>query len=388
VTAIMKKPSVCVVTIPTLAFNERVGVDNFIRLLQPSSENLLVITGDCLSKSYPTNVRLKPIRSFKVSSLLSRLFSKLVDPLRVTLRIIKCSRDFEIACFHVGVGFNQLAIITAKILRKKIVIYQFGGNFLFEQRLMAVKLWEKIAKPMNAVLSNISYPLADVIICEGGKHLMHWDQLDRYEKKIATFVARDVDLCRFDITSSVGNRPLIVGYFGRLDPKKGIFNFVQAIPLVLEKCSDVTFVIAGKGPLKQKIEKELNALRITDSVKFSGFIDDDSLVSFFNSLKVLVIPTYDDGIPEVLKEAMACGTIVACTPVGGIPDVIVDKVNAFLIHRNDAVGVAEAILSALNYSDLNQVSYQGRKFIERLYAHDTMVERYKQMLEKATAVRK
>jgi len=377
------KPDVCVVSIPDLAFNEMVGLDNFVRLLLPSCNAIFIVTGEKFKQIYGKNVYTKQLKILSGNSMVSKVAHKLVDQMREAFWLIKLSRNFSIVLFHAGLGFNQLPIFTAWVLRKKVVIYQFGGNYLLEQKLMAIKSWEKIVKPINAAFSRINYLFATVIICEGGRQLARGDEIERYSDRIAWFVARDVDTKHYNITRPINERPTVVGYFGRLDPKKGIFNFVRAIPLVLKVQKDVRFLIAGAGPLKGKIELELESLNVTSNVDMVGFVENQEIPVLLNNLKLLVLPTYDDGVPEVLKEAMACGTLVAVTPVGGVPDIISDKVQAFLIRNNDPEGVAKTILEAIRHPNLDEIVKNGRMLIENTYGHEQMTQRYNELLQMA-----
>ncbi|XES77641.1 MAG: glycosyltransferase family 4 protein [Candidatus Bathyarchaeia archaeon] len=379
----MKKPDVCVVTVPTLAFNEKVGLDNFIRLLLPSCNEIFVITGEGFQNFYGEKVVLTKLPVFKGTSAPSKVMHKLVDQIYEAVCLVKLSKKFSLVLFHAGVIFNQIPIVVAKLLRKRVVVYQFGGNYLLEQRLSAIKRWERVVKPMSAALSRVNYPLADVIICEGRTNLMKWDQLERYQEKIAWLVARDVDFSRYRIIIPPNERLNLIGYFGRLDPKKGILNFIRAMPSVLEKKPDVQFVIAGTGPIQQAVEREITTLKVNRHVQLLGFVADEDIPNLLNKLKVVVVPTYDDGIPEVMKEAMACGTVVVATSVGGIPDIVKDGVNAFLIRENSAHGVAIAILKAINSPKLYDVAIQGRYLIQEIYGNEKMVQRYSAMIAKS-----
>lgn len=372
-------------TVPNLAFNQKVGLDNFVNLLLPSCNNLVIITGN-IPYEYvydPEKVTIKRVTYRFGSSMVFRVMHKVLDQVTEALHIIRLSQNFQVVLFHAGVYFNQLPILCSRILRKRIVVYQFGGNYLLEQKLAAIGFWERIVKPMAAAFSRVNYFLTDVIVCEGGESLARWDQLEKYRNKIAWFVARDVDTNHFMIKTPIQDREKVVGYFGRLDPKKGILDFIRAIPIVAENERDVRFVIAGSGPIRQMLESEVDSLGLSEKVEFLGFIEENAIPDLLNKFKLLVIPTYDDGIPEVLKEALSCGTLVAVSPVGGIRDIVNDNVEAFLIRRNEPKEIAEAILRALNSPNMSEISLQGRQLIEKVYAKQAMTLRYALMIQQA-----
>lgn len=82
-----------------------------------------------------------------------------------------------------------------------------------------------------------------------------------------------------------------------------------------------------------------------------------------------------------MLEAMACGTVVLATPVGGIPEVIKDGVNGFIMEDNSPECIARNVMRALGHPDLEQVTANARVLIEQEYNYEAAVERYRNILE-------
>ncbi|MDR9817328.1 MAG: glycosyltransferase family 4 protein [Candidatus Methanoculleus thermohydrogenotrophicum] len=120
------------------------------------------------------------------------------------------------------------------------------------------------------------------------------------------------------------DRPSLIGYIGRLSGEKGVQHFAQALPAVLNGREDLRVLIGGDGPLKELIEASLQKGGVTARVDLPGWISHDDLPGYLNQLRLLVLPSYTEGLPNIMLEAMACGTPVLATPVGAIPDVIID----------------------------------------------------------------
>jgi glycosyltransferase involved in cell wall biosynthesis len=110
-------------------------------------------------------------------------------------------------------------------------------------------------------------------------------------------------------------------FLGRLRAKKGIFDLIDAIPAVLARCPDAHFVLAGDGELDRARER-IEALGVADSVTLTGWIDGEQKDRALASAAALVLPSYFEGFPVCILEAMAHRVAVVASAVGGIPDVL------------------------------------------------------------------
>jgi glycosyltransferase involved in cell wall biosynthesis len=113
------------------------------------------------------------------------------------------------------------------------------------------------------------------------------------------------------------------------------------------------------------VKQEIAALGLRDRVTLSGLIPHDELPELLNRLKLLVLPSYTEGVPTIILEAMACGVPVVATPVGGIPDVVRDGETGFILEDNTPPEIARVILQALACSRLERVAQQASELIRR-----------------------
>ena len=126
-----------------------------------------------------------------------------------------------------------------------------------------------------------------------------------------------------------------------------------------------------------EIKNELMNKGAYDRVELTGH---NELPDNLNELKLLVFPSYSEGLPNIVSESMACGTIVLATPVGGVPDLINDGETGFIIEDNTPECIAENVIKALNYPDLDRIVKNARKLIEDEYTYEAAVERYRNIL--------
>ena len=118
-----------------------------------------------------------------------------------------------------------------------------------------------------------------------------------------------------------------------------------------------------------------------NKVKLTGWISHDELPNYFNEMRLLVLPSYTEGLPGIVLEAMACGTPVLVTPVGGVPDLIRDGGTGFIMEDNSPESIAKNVIRALKHPGLDEISHSARKLIEQEYTYEVMVEKCRHALE-------
>ena len=211
-------------------------------------------------------------------------------------------------------------------------------------------------------------------------HISEWN-LGRYRHKILIAHRHYLDFETFTVTTPLPDRPALVGYIGRLSGEKGVQHFVQALPAILSDRQDLRVLIGGDGQLKETIEATLQEQGVSASVELPGWISHDDLPRYLNQLRLLVLLFYTEGLPNIMLEAMACGTPVLATPVGAVPDVIVDGVTGFIMENNSLECIAENVNRALNSPDLERIAEDGRRFVEEHFTFERVVARWKEVLE-------
>ncbi|WP_440956984.1 glycosyltransferase family 4 protein [Methanosarcina sp. Mfa9] len=267
-----------------------------------------------------------------------------------------------------------LPIIALKILRKKAILLLAGSipNGLIQKK--------DPLKNLNVLLARYGYFLSDYIILYSRGLIEKWCLQD-HAHKILIAHRHFLDFESFTATAPLPRRPPLIGYIGRLSREKGVRNFVQALHTILSDGQNLDVLIGGNGPLKESIKTSLQEEGLTARVDLPGWISHDDLPRYLNQLRLLVLPSYTEGLPNIMLEAMACGTPVLATPVGAIPDVIIDGKTGFIMGDNSPECIAENVIRALNSPDLEQIADNGRRFVEDNFTFERVVERWKEVLE-------
>ncbi len=141
------------------------------------------------------------------------------------------------------------------------------------------------------------------------------------------------------------------------------------------------FLIIGDGQLNNEIKSIIKSSKLENNIELIGWINHDEIPSYLNKLKLLVLPSSTEGLPNIVLEAMACGTPVLATPVGSVSNVIKDGETGFLVHDNSIDSIIDRILYIISIDELDKIVLNARKFIEQEYSYETAVKRYSNMIK-------
>ncbi|ROO33068.1 glycosyltransferase family 4 protein [Salinisphaera orenii] len=148
---------------------------------------------------------------------------------------------------------------------------------------------------------------------------------------------------------------------GHLIERKGVDVAIDALVHV----PTVTLLIAGDGPLEDRLRDQASRLGVVDRVRFLGAIEHDDLPMYYSAADALVLAARSEGMPNVVLEAIACGTAVIATDVDGIPEVITGAPAGVLIEARTGAAVARAWAEL----DGEAIMPEGRRR-RRRYAED------------------
>lgn len=160
---------------------------------------------------------------------------------------------------------------------------------------------------------------------------------------------------------------------GRLTFEKGQVFLLRSLPKILEAFPEVVLVIAGDGVLRSELECEVERLNISSKVFFLGFRKD--VPQLLASADLFVLPSRSEGLPMVILEAMSIGIPVLSTNVGGIGEVIQDRINGRLVESESDSQLAQAVIEILeNESERKKYISTGRELIKSKYTVDIMCD--------------
>lgn len=153
-----------------------------------------------------------------------------------------------------------------------------------------------------------------------------------------------------DIPSSVDirkDKKKKILFVGALIPRKGVLDLIEAFGKL--QC-DYSLEICGDGPLRQEAERLTHNLGLESSVNFHGWLEGWPKYSLYEQCQIFVLPSYNEGLPLVILEAMAAGCVVVSTSVGAIEEVVESGKTGFIFNPGDL----DKLIFHLNYIFRNQ----------------------------------
>ncbi|MFC1848232.1 glycosyltransferase family 4 protein [Chloroflexota bacterium] len=165
-------------------------------------------------------------------------------------------------------------------------------------------------------------------------------------------------------------------YSGRLDARKGVEDLVPCAAHICSQRPEVRFVIAGDGPLASKMKRMVSAANLDANFRFVGFLNHRHLLEHYQQASVFVLPSYYEGLPLSLLEAMSCGIPVVATDIDGNSEVIADGETGLLVPPGDPHRLAVAILKFLDDDGFRrQIGASARRHIAQNYDWELIVDR-------------
>ena len=244
---------------------------------------------------------------------------------------------------------------------KPIVLTAWGSDILID------------AKGFKKSLVKYALKKADCVTCDAEHMIEELVSLGTDPKKI-TLSYFGTDIQKFNpeqksekLGEKLGvlNSPTIIS-IRTLKPIYDVGSLITAIPLVLKEVPETKFVIAGRGSEEAALKQLAKSLRVSDSIRFMGFIPNAELPKYLASSNIYVSTSLSDaGIAASTAEAMACGLPVVITDFGDNRNWVEDGVNGFIVPLKDPKTLAEKIIYLLKNEGVRmKFGMRNRKIIE------------------------
>ena len=153
----------------------------------------------------------------------------------------------------------------------------------------------------------------------------------------------------------------VILFIGRIVEKKGVQYLIKAMPDILHEYPDTDLIICGDGPLKTEFENLSKKMGLENYIRFVGYVSDENIkIEYLSLSDILVVPSIltrnkdTEGLGVVILEGLATGTAVIASDVGGIPDIIKDGENGFLVKPENSDDISQKVIKIFSDDELKR----------------------------------
>ena len=271
----------------------------------------------------------------------------------------------QVSVVHVNTSMNARAywrdllyVAIAKLLRARVLYQVHGGKLPHEFSGNGGRFTKFVRctlrlPDMVVVLARVELDAYRIFIPE--QHLVA--------------MPNAIDCRPFAQVPTVRSRaeyPLRLAYIGHVAREKGLYETLQGLRLANELGVDARLTVAGEGAELDRLRRYAQALGIGARVSFIPPVARADKVRLLSATDALLMPSYSEGLPYALLEAMAAGVPVIATPVGAIPDVMTHGTHGLIVPPRDGKAIAEALVKLAG--DREQLSWMSRACRKRVRA--------------------
>jgi len=338
--------------------------------------NPIILTAGkyCCDKSFKSSVGKKKRKQF---------IFRLIEIINAELRKSKFLSSYvskgDLVLF-LGI-YQPLSLIIVKLRQGLPII--FGGGFDVTRSVAGNKFLNALYFDFRWVFQITMLKIFSKIILES-KSVRDFYNLEKFDKKIC-YAPLHLPSA-FTLTNSLDQRDIDVAFIGVLSKEKGILEFLQSCNILKNNNVGIKITIWGDGILKNEVKQYIEENTLSNLVQLINFVGYSEVPKLLNRIKLVVIPSYSEGLPNRLLEAMACGASVLATPVGGIPNIIKNGETGFLLKSNNPEHMAERITELLNKPELlEKVSITAHNYVIKSFGYEKTLEAWRKILSELNA---
>ena len=270
-----------------------------------------------------------------------------------------CAWDRNIKIVHIHTASNfsfrrsMWFVNLARLCGKKTILHIHGGGF---------------KKFYNANKNSVR------------KSLMRCDVVVALTRQWRDFFTVEVGLPNVQVINNVVPPPSCVNtehdnyvhvlYLGLISQKKGVFDLIETVGKHIEQFENLRIHLAGTGEEKQiqKMHSLIDHYGLDNLIAFEGWVDGEKKDKLLSICNVFILPSYIEGLPISILEAMAARMAILATNVGGIPSIVKNQVNGFLFNPGDQEQMARLLKKMMNEPDmLNEMREQSFQMVQPFF---------------------
>jgi glycosyltransferase involved in cell wall biosynthesis len=307
--------------------------------------------------------------SHKEGSLLTRLYCFISCFIRASKNIISGNKVFHIHMAMKGSFFRKMILIYwIKLFQGKVILHLHGSEFEV--------FYNNRGRFLKRIIAR-TFEIADIVLVLSKSWQTFISSLSPNIKVIV--LPNYVEPVPISNISTDTNKVTFV-FLGAIGKRKGIYDLLPAFTQLLKSVPQSKLIICGDGELT-KAKKMVKQLGISKQVDFAGWVTGDEKNHFLNIADVVILPSYNEGLPMVILEAMSLGKCVLSTKVGGIPEAIQSGENGLLIDAGNIEQLTKAMHSLCEIQTRIALGKKGRETYIRLYSNEAVIPQLRKIYD-------
>jgi glycosyltransferase involved in cell wall biosynthesis len=327
-------------------------------VLPPPFGGMATYYQSLLDSSLPEKVNLE----FVQTSSQKRDFTKSGQFLlsNIILAMADCWRFFIAMCkfhpqiAHIGTAFglsflkNSICVFIAVLFRSKVLLHPHCSfQTLYSDQARISQWYIRQVFRLSGGVAALSL--------EWNKLLQDLPNTKIYYLPNAIDVKLYQQALETHLSQSNTREPITILYLGHIGQEKGSLDIVEAASLLKSQGYEMTFELVGTGLFlgeKNQIQVKINESGLNNYVKVNPPAFDEEKMTYFQNADVFIYPSFHEGMPMAILEAMASGLPIVATRIGGIPDLVQDNINGFLVDPGCPEQLALALIKLNESPDL------------------------------------
>jgi glycosyltransferase involved in cell wall biosynthesis len=190
-----------------------------------------------------------------------------------------------------------------------------------------------------------------------------------------TFINNEGDGNAIRMKMGISAQDKVIIFVGGISKGKGVYELVEAFINLSQKYQHLQLILVGSGQESATINSIVSSIGLANRIHMTGSLHHDEISQWLSAADIFVFPSHNEGLPNAVLEAMACGLPVVATRVGGIPEAIEDGQSGILIKEKDADSLIRAIDRLLGNEELaKQMGRNGRNMVEQNFSWEKNAE--------------
>jgi glycosyltransferase involved in cell wall biosynthesis len=273
---------------------------------------------------------------------------------------------------------DTIVVLIGKLFHVHIVLHMHGGNF----DAIHMRSNRHLRRYTNWVIS-----LADIVISVSEEWKERFKKL--FPKAHIFSLINCIDVLSFhEYKSNINNRAISLVFIGRIGPLKGAFDLIEACNILQKDGFHFHAILVGPEERYSDFQiahQLIRKLGLAATCEVTGVISREEVTQLLQKVDIFVLPSYYEGMPMVVLEALSAGLPVIATSVGGIPEVVRDNYNGLLVKPGDIEAISKALETLLVNPELRtEMGQRSRKIAEQEFAVSSYVAKLMSLYSQLT----